>query len=297
MKTALVFGASGQIGMPLLDRLRDDGWRVHAVSREPRAEQPGLIWWPGELPGFALPGPGPDGPLLPALQADVIFSCGPLDLFAQWYARSGAAAPRVIAFGSTSIEVKRGSADAEERDLVARLREAERTLFETAAARGAAVTVLRPTLVYGSARDRNLSRIAQVAQRFGRIVLPRDATGLRQPVHAHDLADAAFRCIDAAATFGRTYALPGGETLAYRDMVARVLAALEPPPRLHEVPSPVFNLVLVLAHAAGFALDFNEAAVARMRSDLVFDPADAQRDFGYAPRNFRPVAAMFPSPE
>ncbi len=287
MKTALVFGASGQIGMPLLDRLRDDGWRVHAVSRDPRAEQPGLIWWSGELPGFALP----------AQQADVIFSCGPLDLFTQWYARSGVAAPRVIAFGSTSIEVKRGSADAEERDLVARLREAERTLFETAAARGAAVTVLRPTLVYGSARDRNLSRIVQVAQRFGRIVLPRDATGLRQPVHAHDLADAAFRCIDIAASFGRTYALPGGETLSYRDMVARVLAALQPPPRLHEVPSPVFNLVLALAHASGFALDFNEAAVARMRSDLVFDPADAQRDFGYAPRNFRPVASMFPSPE
>jgi nucleoside-diphosphate-sugar epimerase len=292
MKTALVFGASGQIGMPLLDRLRDDGWRVYAVSRDPRAEQPGLVWLPGELPGFELQGVGAH-----ALQADTIFSCGPLDLFAQWYARHDVDAPRVIAFGSTSIEIKRGSADAEERDLVARLREAERMLFEAAAARGAAVTVLRPTLVYGSARDRNLSRIAQVAQRFGRIVLPRDATGLRQPVHAHDLADAAFRCIEADATFGRIYALPGGETLTYRDMVARVLAALQPPPRLHEVPAPVFNLVLALAHAAGFALDFNEAAVARMRSDLVFDPADAQRDFGYAPRGFHPVAAMFPRPE
>lgn len=295
MKTALVFGGSGQIGMPLLDRLRDDGWRVYAVSRAPRAEQPGLVWLPGELPGVPL-----SGSALPldatVRQADAIFSCGPLDLFAQWYARSDADAPRVVAFGSTSIEVKRGSADAEERDLVARLREAERSLFEAAAARGAAVTVLRPTLVYGSARDRNLSRIAQVAQRFGRIVLPRDARGLRQPVHAHDLADAAFRCIDADATFGRTYALPGGETLSYRDMVARVLAALEPAPRLHEVPSPVFNLVLAFAHAAGFALDFNEAAVARMRSDLVFDPADAQRDFGYAPRGFHPVAAMFPRP-
>lgn len=291
MKTALVFGGSGQIGMPLLDRLRDDGWRVYAVSRTPRAEQPGLVWWPGELPGFEVSGIGTS-----VAHVDAIFSCGPLDLFAQWYARSDAAASRVIAFGSTSIEAKRGSADAEERDLVARLREAERGLFDAAAARGAAATVLRPTLVYGSARDRNLSRIAQVAQRFGRIVLPRDATGLRQPVHAHDLADAAFRCIEVEATFGRTYALPGGETLSYRDMVARVLAALEPPPRLHDVPSPLFNLVLALAHAAGVALDFNEAAVARMRSDLVFDPADAQRDFGYAPRGFHPVAAMFPRP-
>ena len=284
MKTALVFGASGQLGMPLLDRLRDDGWRVYAVSRTARAEQPGLVWLQGDLARI-------DG--LPS-QVQAIFSCGPLDHFAKWYARTPMPAPRVVAFGSTSIDVKRGSADAEERDLAARLREAERGLFDTASARGAAATVLRPTLVYGAGRDRNLNRIAQVARRFGRLVLPRGACGLRQPVYVHDLADAAFRCIDAEASFGLAYALPGGETLAYREMVARVLAVLEPSPKLHEVPSPVFNIVLAAAHAAGFALDFNEAAVARMRSDLVFDPADAQRDFGYSPRGFHPTAAMFP---
>ena len=283
MKTALMFGASGQLGMPLLDRLRDDGWRVYAVSRTTHAEQPGLVWLQGDLART-------DG--LPR-HVQVIFSCGPLDHFAQWYAHTTVDAPRVIAFGSTSIDVKRGSADAEERDLAARLREGERILFETASARGAAATVLRPTLIYGAGRDHNLNRIAQVARRFGRIVLPRDAVGLRQPVHVHDLADAAFRCIDAEASFGHAYALPGGETLTYREMVARVLAALQPPPTLHEVPSPVFNVVLAAAHAAGFALDFNEAAVTRMRSDLVFDPADAQRDFGYSPRGFSPVAAMF----
>lgn len=287
MKTALVFGASGQIGMPLLDRLRDDGWRVYAVSRTARAEQPGLVWMQGDLTRV-------DG--LPQ-QAHAVFSCGPLDHFARWYADAIIDAPRVIAFGSTSIDVKRGSADAEERDLAARLHQGERTLFEAAAARGAAATILRPTLIYGAGRDRNLNRIAQVARRFGRIVLPRDAKGLRQPAHVHDLADAAFGCLDIAATHGRAYALPGGETLEYREMVARVLATLEPPVKLHEVPGGVFNIVLAAAHAAGFALDFNEAAVKRMRSDLVFDANDAQRDFGYSPRGFHPTAAMFPRPD
>jgi nucleoside-diphosphate-sugar epimerase len=273
--------------MPLLDRLRDDGWRVYAVSRDPRAEQPGLVWLQGDLDAV-------DG--LPPHPA-AVFSCGPLDLFGRWYARNDVRAPRVIAFGSTSIDVKRGSADAEERDLAVRLREGERMVFETAAARGAAATVLRPTLIYGVGRDRNLTRIAVIAQRFGRVVLPRGACGLRQPVHVHDLADAAFRCLDVEAAFGRAYALPGGETLAYRDMIQRVLSALKPPARLHEVPGPVFNAVLAFAHAAGFALDFNEAAVARMRTDQTFDPADAQRDFDYSPRGFHPDAAMFPSPE
>jgi nucleoside-diphosphate-sugar epimerase len=286
MKTALVFGASGQIGMPLRDLLREDDWRVYAVSRQEHVDQPALHWLRGNLAGVH------DVPK----DVEVIFSCGPLDLFAHWYAATSLRCPRVIAFGSTSIEVKRGSADADERDVSARLREGEQRLFETAAMRNAAVTVLRPTLVYGAGRDRNLVRIAHIARRFGRIVLPRDAHGLRQPVHVRDLADAAFRCIDAEASFGKAYALPGGETLAYREMVARVLAAMEPPTRLHEVPSPFFNALLAAAHAAGIARDFNEAAVARMRSDLVFDAEPARRDFGYAPRPFRPTAEMFPRP-
>jgi nucleoside-diphosphate-sugar epimerase len=288
MKTALVFGASGQIGLPLLDFLRDDGWRVYAVSRQEFADQPGLHWLRGGLDDAfsgvrGLPG-----------DVEAVFSCGPLDLFGRWYERMPIRCPRVIAFGSTSIDVKRGSADAEEREISMRLREGEQRVFETAAERAAGVTLLRPTMIYGAGRDRNLMRIAQIARRFGRVVLPRDARGLRQPVYVRDLANAAFRCIEAEASFGKTYALPGGETLAYRDMVARVLAAMTPPATLHEVPSPFFNALLAMAHAAGIARDFNEAAVARMRSDLVFDAEPARRDFGYAPRQFKPTAEMFP---
>lgn len=37
---------------------------------------------------------------------EVIFSCGPLDHFARWYAENPVVAPRIVAFGSTSVEVK-----------------------------------------------------------------------------------------------------------------------------------------------------------------------------------------------
>ena len=49
MKTALVFGASGQIGAPLLERLGDAGWRVLAVSREARSDAPGRHWLQGDF--------------------------------------------------------------------------------------------------------------------------------------------------------------------------------------------------------------------------------------------------------
>lgn len=288
MRHALVFGATGQIGFPLLGLLHRDGWRVTALSRTERTDEPGLTWLRG---GFG------EMPALPA-RADAIFSCGPLDGFAQWYSDAAIECPRVIAFGSTSVEVKRGSADAEERDVARRLREGEELVLATAQRRAAAATLLRPTLIYGAGRDATLTRIAQLAQRWGRFPLPRGANGLRQPVHVDDLAAAAFACVNTPATQGRTYALPGGETLTYRDMIARVLASLMPPPTLVELPSPIFNAALFAAQLTGRGTGLGEAAVRRMRSDLTFDIAPAQRDFGYAPRPFRPRALMFtPRPE
>lgn len=180
---ALVFGGSGQIGERVLAGLLAAGWQVTAVSRASRAVAPGLIWRLGDLSG-AWQEPA---------SFDAVFSCGPLDHFARWYAASDVGAARVVAFGSTSVEVKGDSSEAAERDVARRLREAEATLFAAARERGAAATVLRPTLVYGAGRDATLSAIAALASRTGLFVLPSGADGLRQPVHVQDLADAALQ--------------------------------------------------------------------------------------------------------
>ena len=276
MRTALVFGASGQIGEALLARLDARDWQVFAVSRTPRPPSTNVRWLRGEFAAIdGLPG-----------AVDVIFSTGPLDGFAQWYARELVATPRVVAFGSTSLDTKQASGDAYERDIVARLQAAERLVFDTASATGASATLLRPTLVYGAGRDRTLARIAAMARRMGFFVLPRGAEGRRQPVHVDDLAAAALAVVDAPATHGQAYALPGGETLVYREMVVRTLAALDPPATLWQLPMPVFRAVLSFARMAGAMHGLSDDAVARMREDLVFDATPARNDFGYAPRAF-----------
>ncbi len=283
MASALVFGASGQIGAALLPALLRDGWQVIAVSRLPQPARAGLRWIqadlcrPAELP----------------LQVDAVFSCGPLDHFSTWYAGAESLRARVVAFGSTSVEVKQDSNDPHERALAARLAAAEARLFACARTRGAAATVLRPTLVYGAGRDQTLTRIAQLACRTGFFVLPRSACGMRQPVHVQDLADAAHAALGCAGSHGRSYALPGGETLAYAHMVERTLASLQPQARLIQVPTALFKTALAGAHALGVMRGLGQAALARMGEDLVFDAEPARRDFGYAPRGFKPVASMF----
>src|SRR3546814_5579293 len=157
MRQALVFGASGQIGAALLRRLLDAGWQVIAVSREVRDdESPGLRWVQGDLAHCeGLP-----------VAIDAIFSCGPLDLFADWYARTATiAAPRVLAFGSTSAATKGDSIDPRERSLAQLLNDSEHKLHAAAAARGVSATVLRPNLVYGAGRDSTISRLAAMGDR------------------------------------------------------------------------------------------------------------------------------------
>jgi nucleoside-diphosphate-sugar epimerase len=285
MRQALVFGGSGQIGERLLQHLREDGWRVVAVSRDAQVDDASVRWLRGDLAHVER---------LPAT-VDAIFSCGPLDHFARWYANSTVRCARVVAFGSTSLTAKSDSADPRERALSARLSEGERVLFAGAHRRGAGATVLRPTLVYGAGRDQTLTRIASFARRWHCCVLPRGATGLRQPVHVDDLATAAVACCNADASAGRAYALPGGETLAYRDMVLRVLRVLTPQPRLIEVPAPLLRAAARGASMLGLGAPA-DAEVARLRSDLVFDDAPARQAFGYAPRAFRPTEPMFDPP-
>lgn len=286
-RRALVFGASGQIGAGLLPRLLAQGAEVDAVTRGavPASNDAAMRWLQHDLFGEQ---PAPPAP-------DLVFSLGPLDGFVRWLERVPSPPQRVVAFGSTSAVTKRDSIDPEERELASHLRQLEARLAALCRERGSAWTLLRPTLIYGLGRDRSLTRIVQLARRWHAFVLPAGATGRRQPVHADDLSAAAVQAAFAGASADRAYDLSGGETLRYNEMVRRTLCCLTPPPRLFEVPSPLFRAALALASASGRLRDAGKGMLARMREDLVFDHADARRDFGYAPRPFAPSADMFQS--
>ena len=294
LRRALVFGASGQIGQSLLPLLRARAVEVLAISRRPRAEidAAGVHWHGANLDSADIGAL----PLDLANHYDAIFSLGPLDAFARWQVRTGVVAPRVIAFGSISVLTKSASPDAIEREVAQRLRAAEDILFGFGAHHGVAITLLRPTMIYGHGRDGTLTRIAGIAQRWGVFVLPRNAVGLRQPVHADDLATVALACAQTDHAAGRTYALPGGEILSYRSMVARVLATLQPRPRLLRLPNALFQVAVATARRFDLIGGIGAGMLDRLGADLVFDAGDARRDFGYAPRRFDPTAAMFIPP-
>ncbi len=269
MSIVLVFGATGSVGQFLLPLLLPQH-QIIAVSRASLRASAG--WINGDLndPSMAWP------------TVDTAISLGPLDAFAAWLRRCPASSlRRVIALSSMSAESKRESIDPLERALAERLRAAESSVMATAAERGIACTVFRPTLIYGAGTDRSLAPIARFARRWRMLPVPFGARGLRQPVHARDLAAACLGALANGATFGKVYALGGGERLRFDTLLLRVRAAQ--PGLVLPLPVPLFALRLAARLRRG---SLSVSAVARLRQPLIADHGDAVRDFGYAPVAF-----------
>jgi uncharacterized protein YbjT (DUF2867 family) len=269
----LVLGLSGQVGEALLNRLAQRGQPILALSRIARPDAPGLHWLQGQLPDVEWPH-----------DVSTVLSVGPLDVFADWFAAQAPPGVRAVALGSTSIYSKHDSPDAGERDVARRLLAAEATLFAT----GGAVTVLRPTLIYGDGRDRSLSPLADFARRRGWMVLPGAGTGLRQPVHADDVAEAVLRCLDRPATAGQGYDLPGGERLTAAAMFERALRRRVPGCRIWRLPGWLFRPAVSLAGGIGALPVSSRGFLARLGRDQVADAGPVQTALGLQLRGFQP---------
>ncbi|MDC7684924.1 epimerase [Asticcacaulis sp. BYS171W] len=198
---------------------------------------------------------------------------------------------RIIAFSSTSRFTKTFSPEPEERRIADLLSSAEARIEAFGATHDVDWTILRPTLIYDEGLDQNVSRIAQMIDRLGFFPLCDGAKGLRQPVHARDLAKAAVDVINIDATRDKAYDLSGGETLSYRDMVARIFAAKGKAARVPSFPAGLWKLGfgVIGVIKPGAALKNNVNMALRMNTDLVFDHSAATRDFGYDPAMFKPV--------
>ena len=112
-------------------------------------------------------------------------------------------------------------------------------------------------------------------------------------MHAGDLADAVLACLRSPTAIRGGFDLPGGETLAYDEMLRRVLAVAAPRARLLRLPAPLFRAGIRLARGLGLA-GAGEGLLARFHRDLVFDAGPARQVLGYSPRPFQPRAEMFP---
>jgi nucleoside-diphosphate-sugar epimerase len=139
-------------------------------------------------------------------------------------------------------------------------------------------TLLRPTMIYGTSRDRNISRLLRFLKRWP--VFPLCGNGLWQPVHVDDLAAGVVAALDSQTAVGHAYNLAGAEPIRFANLLHAAARAVGRSVRL--VPVPLAVAVL----AASLTRVVSPEQVRRLAEDKAFAYADAARDFGFAPRSF-----------
>lgn len=276
--SSLVIGGSGLVGGYIVDHLVKSGQRPLALSRAARSD-PAVKWYRGDLhePGMLkLP---PFSTLYCTASAVLLAEALPHLIHP--------ALKRLVVFSSTSVITKQDTEIAAERATIQRLAAAERQIEAICEQHGVGWTILRPTLIYDEGRDTNVTPLSRLIQRFRFMPLVGGGPGLRQPVHAEDLAIGAIAAAQSDAAINKFYSLPGLDTVTYREMIGRIFDGLGLPRRFVSIPPwlwrACFAAVNPLYPAANVAMGI------RMMKDMAFDATPAVTDIGWSPRGFRPT--------
>lgn len=147
-------------------------------------------------------------------------------------------------------------------------------------------TILRPTMIYGAAGDRNLSRLLALLGRTPVLPVPGGGARLQQPVHVADLAAAVLSAAERPVAAHRTYDVAGPEALTFAELLRLSAAAVASTTRF--VPVPLAPAVAVIRgyERVSRRPRIRAEQLLRLAEDKAFSISSAIRDLGYAPRPF-----------
>jgi hypothetical protein len=277
-----LFGAQTPTGEALKHQLHSSHAAHQLVAYSRR--DPSLLPANFTEPGAFRPGGEPGAPGLWISFGPIWLLSSFLQQLAQHHPERLQGLRGVIVCSSSSAITKRFAANRFDRELVARLTAAEDQLIATSRRLEIPCRILRPTLIYGRVGpyvDRNLSRLVGLMRRLPFFPLPAH-TGLRQPIHASQLAAVALELVRQFITTGwdpqlpQRIALGGDSELSYAAMLRDLQHSLpetHPARRCRVLSMPTR---LFYAAAAPLLLQSPKAfeAVLRIGSDLSgFTPA------------------------
>jgi nucleoside-diphosphate-sugar epimerase len=183
---------------------------------------------------------------------------------------------RLIVVSSTGVFSKH-------RSRAAQIVEMERLVMNS----GVPSTILRPTMIYGTPDDRNISRLVRFLERSRVVPLPSAGKARFQPVHVTDLARCILACLSIAGSIDKSYNVPGGNAHSLAEIV-RIIAGLLGR-RVFIVPVPL-ALASLAVRTMGQRIDPEQ--IERLREDKTFSYDKAARDLNYSPMPFEEGARL-----
>ncbi len=164
--------------------------------------------------------------------------------------------------------------------------EGERIAREAAARTGLAVTIARPSGIYGPGDRRLLKLFRGVARR--RFVVLGSGNIFYHLTYIDDLVEGFRLCGEVPAAANRTYILAGGEVTTLNELMGRIAAEARVAPPALKLPVWPFWLAGAACEAICVPLGI-EPPIYRRRVDFftksrAFDISRARAEIGYAPQ-------------
>ena len=197
------------------------------------------------------------------------------------HAAAGNFVRRLICVHTTGIYSKYKAAGEEYRNI-------DDFVYMMSKSKNIILTILRPTMIYGTIGDKNVSSFIRMVDRFPVMPVINNADYELQPVHFADLGKAYYDVlVNEKITGGHDYILSGGEEITLRDMLVEMGAYLSKKMRFVSVPFPIAYAGAWVFYLVSIGkIDLREK-VQRLCEPRVYPHEEATRDFGYAPRTFR----------
>lgn len=149
------------------------------------------------------------------------------------------------------------------------------------------ITILRPTMIYGSSRDRNMNKLIKFIDRFPIYPIFGNGNNLMQPVNAKDLAIAYQQVIEnSEITINENYNLSGKYPIKYKNLISTVSQHLNKKTVLVKLPIIFSRFFVRICRKLVPKFLLNEEQVLRMKEDKDFTHLKATKDFGYNPMSF-----------
>lgn len=146
--------------------------------------------------------------------------------------------------------------------------------------------ILRPSMIYGTPRDRNLARLLIWMRRIPIVPLPGGGRTPQQPVHVEDLCAAILAALERPAVSRKAYDVGGPEALSLADLVREASRALGRGVWIFPIPLSPLHAVARAARALRVPFPVSPEQVLRLRESKAVDISAARSELGFQPRPF-----------
>lgn len=288
-RTVLVTGASGLVGTHTCRELARRGWQVRALVRNRRKALRRLAIAGVEMVTGDVRDRNALGEVLDGVDAVVHLAAIAIERRGESYETVNRDATTVLLDAMHKAGVERlvhmsqnGASSASPYRFLRSKGAAEDRVRES----GLAWTIFRPSVIFGP-EDEFVNVLARLV-RLTPIIYPLPGGGKArfQPVAVGDVAHAIGAALDGSHTERESYALGGPEALTLRQMVRRILAAMNTKRLLVGVPVPLIRPVVALAQRVLPNPPVTTSLLDLLSVDNTINDARAWPELGITPASF-----------